>query len=215
MLLDAVSLVITVIEIATNVYKTCRAADEYKGTLKRTEQKMGGLIMLLGSFPQEFYQQKEVPIFLQDVNDHVDQILVLVDEAAKYNKLIYVFLANQVKSDIDQLLSAIDLSLQSLDIAQSNLLYEKFAAWNQKDDPVIETALENERVAWVQLQKTLQIKNEELKREKLARIADITTANELNATLQQAQLELSNMRANSVKQKTRQLRLRLWLRNTT
>jgi hypothetical protein len=82
-------------------------------------------------------------------------------------------------------------SLQSLDIAQTEIVRKTIHSSHQYDREM-QKALERVRDERNNLEDVLRETNEELKTEHIARMAGVTTANELNAVLQQVEAELSH-----------------------
>jgi hypothetical protein len=139
--MDAASVVIN---LAWQVYFVCEDAAEKRGTLKVTGQKMQGLAQLLDSLPAHCYSQQEVSFFLEETNDEVKQILTLVSKATRLDEVVYVLQAKRIKYDLDKILTNINLSLQSLDIAETELLRQNLesSCWNRPDDTATRLALD-------------------------------------------------------------------------
>jgi hypothetical protein len=194
-----------VIALAWQVYRVCEGAAETRATLKVTGRKMKGMAQLLESLPEDYYSQQEVGFFLEETKDEVEQILTLVSKATRLNKVVYVLHAKRTKYDIDKILTNINLSLQSLDIAQTELLRQKFesSGWNRPDDAATRLALEKEKAAREELLQVLHETNESLKRENIAHMVGITSVDRKDALLEQVQNEIGELQAELLQAKSR------------
>jgi hypothetical protein len=92
-------------------------------------------------------------------------------------------------------------SLQSLDIAQTEIVRKTIHSSHQYDREM-QKALERVRDERNNLEDVLRETNEELKTEHIAKMAGVTTANELNAVLQQVEAELSHAKEENRRART-------------
>jgi hypothetical protein len=200
--MDAASVVIN---LAWQVYFVCKDAAETRATLKVTGRKMKGMALLLDSLPTHCYSQQEVGFFLEETNDEVKQILTLASKATRLDEVVYVLQAKRIKYDLNKILININLSLQSLDIAETELLRQNLESsdWNRPDDAATRLALDKEKAARRELLLVLQEASESLKRENIARMAGITTVERKAALLEQLRHEIGELQAELHRAKSR------------